>query len=267
MGQVEMAGKNNIALQPIKKSDFARCTVAMLEGEIPGATVYYHTMLAGDKVFYQASPEVLKTFLHMDGVIKIRQKGTDREFNQTASYVADPKEDIELISVTCSHFLEIQWKLEPQDQEFLKENRTTFPLVQIYSECEQYRETFKSEKTISRSIIDHHALPRFCMGSNEAFGPDRVEPHAHPLLDQFFFSFPENDVNLLIDDMVQPYEGNTLIHIPLGSNHGVEILEGGKMHYVWIDFIINPQGVEYLDEVHVKTGVKQSFDENKQITQ
>ena len=133
-------------------------------------------------------------------------------------------------------------------------------MIQIYDDSEQYREDFKSPKTISRSIIGHHALPRFCMGSVESYGPDRVEPHAHPLLDQFFFSFSENDINLLIDDRVQPFGGTTIIYIPLGSTHGVDIPEGKKMHYLWIDFIIDPIGVEYLDKVHNPTGVKVRFE-------
>jgi len=109
-------------------------------------------------------------------------------------------------------------------------------------------------------MIDHHALPGFCMGSNESYGPDLVGKHSHPLLDQFFFSFEDNEVELLIDDMMQPYGGNTLIHIPLGSDHGVSIPEGKKMHYVWIDFMVDAGAVAYLDEVHKKTGVLEEFD-------
>jgi len=105
------------------------------------------------------------------------------------------------------------------------------------------------------------------MGSNESYGPDRVESHSHPPLDQFFFSFPENDVVLLIDDMKQPYGGNTLLHVPLGSNHGVEIPEGKKMHYMWIDSIVDPKGISYLDEVHKPTGVKEFFNKEHRISE
>ena len=63
----------------------------------------------------------------------------------------------------------------------------------------------------------------------------QVGQHAHPLLDQFFFSFPENDMNLLIDCHICPMKGDTLLHIPLGSNHGVIAQGDQKMHYLWID--------------------------------
>lgn len=69
----------------------------------------------------------------------------------------------------------------------------------------------------------------------------------------------------MIDDKIQPYGSNTLLHIPLGSNHGVIIPEGKKMHYVWIDFMVADGAVEYLDEVHKKTGVIEHFDENGEI--
>ena len=72
-------------------------------------------------------------------------------------------------------------------------------------------------------------------GSVEANGDDLVGQHAHPLLDQFFFSFPENDMNLLIDCHICPMKGDTLLHIPLGSNHGVIAQGDQKMHYLWID--------------------------------
>lgn len=267
MGQLEIAGKNGIALFPVQHAaDHLRCELPMLEGEIPGACVYYHTMLDRDTAAYAKDPGVLKTVFLLDGVLEIKNTKGMHKLSGRAVYVGDPDQMMEVTSLGCSHFLEIRWALTSEAQVYLRNGGTALPFVQQYDDCEQYRETFKSQKTISRSIIDHHILPGFCMGSNEAYGPDRVEPHAHPLLDQFFFSFSDNDVNLLIDDMVQPLESNTLIHIPLGSNHGVEIPEGKKMHYLWIDFMTDPKGLDYLDEVHIKTGVKERFDGENQIT-
>jgi len=187
-------------------------------------------------------------------------------FGERASFVADPNKALEISCSENAHFLEIQWQLNADDQAGLSKHKTIFPLMQIYSECEQYRETYKSQKTISRSIIGHHELPRFCMGTNESYGPDRVGIHEHPLIDQFFYSFSENDVILLIDGKRQPYKGNTLIHFPRVSKHGMEIPEGKKMHYLWMDFIMDPKGVDFLDEVHKMTGVKQSFSQDHRIS-
>lgn len=271
MGQLEIAVKNGIALFPVQHAaDHMRCELPMLLGEIPGACVYYHTILDRDTLTYEAEPKTLKTLFLLDGVVEVKNSNTIHKLNEKAVYVADPHQKLSITGIHtesgCSHYLEIRWDLKSQVLEYLDTGKTKLPFVQQYNECEQYRETFKSKKTISRAVIDHHLIPGFCMGSNEAYGPDRVEPHAHPLLDQFFFSFSDNEVNLLIDDKVQPLEGNTLIHIPLGSNHGVEIPDGKKMHYLWIDFMTDLKGLEYLDEVHIKTGVKEQFGEGNQIT-
>ena len=267
MGQLEIARKNGIALFPVlHAADHMRCELPMLLGEIPGASVYYHTILERDTLAYEAESNTLRTIFLLDGVLEIKNCTGMHKLREKAVYTSDPDQKFTITGTCCSHYLEILWTLTDTDRKQLDEKRAQLPYVQQYDECEQYRETFKSQKTISRSIIDHHLLPGFCMGSNEAYGPDRVKPHAHPLLDQFFFSFPDNDVNLLIDDKIQPLEGNTLIHIPLGSDHGVEIPEGKKMHYLWIDFMTDRKGLDYLDEVHIKTGVKERFDEDNRIT-
>src|SRR3546814_3765715 len=124
------------------------------------------------------------------------------------------------------------------------------PSVQDYAASPQYRDYFKSEKTISRTLVGPHVLPRFCMGSVESIGPDRIEPHAHPMLDQLFFSFAENDITLLIDGQRHALGGSTLLHIPLGSDHGVDVSPGKRMHYLWLDFFQRHQDMDYIAEVH-----------------
>jgi hypothetical protein len=102
-------------------------------------------------------------------------------------------------------------------------------------------------------------IPRFAMGSVETYGDDLIGQHTHPLLDQFFFSFPENDMDLLIDDFSLNMKGDTLLHIPLGSNHGVRVAGKQCAHYLWIDFLLYPEGLTYLDETHIATGTHRSF--------
>ena len=256
MNQVEKAKENGFLLTPVKNAN-SKSSTPLLAGTIKGATVYSHTMPEGDVNSYSAAPSILKTFFLFKGAIRITNRGNNNKLGERTCYTANPEGDIKISSDAYSHFMEIQWNLTEDDRQFLANQKTCFPLIRIYDDCEQYREDFKSPKTISRSIIGQHALPRFCMGSVESNGPDKMQPHAHPYVDQFFYSFPENDINLLIDDKVQPFEGNTIFYIPLGSNHGVDVPEGKKMHYIWIDFIIDPRGIEYLDEVHIPTGVKE----------
>ena len=147
-----------------------------------------------------------------------------------------------------AHLLEIRWKLT--EKEIQEMESAALPFTQTYEQAQKYRDPFKSEKTISRAIVPHRVLPRFAMGSVETYGTDLIGQHAHPLLDQFFYSFSENDCILLIDSLQHPMKGDTILHIPLGSNHGVFVGETQCAHYLWIDFIPDESGLNYLDEVH-----------------
>ncbi len=258
---------NRIASQSIQEYKGVSCSVPLLQGEIQGAEVYYHTMLAGDRFYIRRDPGWMKTLVLIDGSITVDAGGAFSSLTGRGSYVADPDWDLEVRTDGVSHVLEVRRQLGEERTAMIRSRGTSFPLIQDYYECSQYREDFKTRRSISRSMIDHHVLPDYCMGSNESYGPDRVEKHAHPLLDQFFFSFEDNDIELMIDDMIHPLGPDTLLHIPLGSDHGVIIPEGKKMHYIWIDFMVDPGAVAYLDEVHKKTGVTERFDESHQITE
>lgn len=267
MTQEAAAAANGIALRRVDEYRNISCSVPLLMGKIRGAEVYYHTLLPGDRFYVRRDPEWLKTLVLIDGEVLVKMEDEETGFKGRASLVADPEKALEVQSRELSHVLEVRRELGEARSEAIRKSGASFPMVQDYYACDQYREDFKSRKSISRSMIDHHLLPDYCMGSNESYGPDRVEKHAHPLLDQFFFSFEDNEVDLMIDDMIQPFEPNTLLHIPLGSDHGVMIPEGKKMHYIWIDFMVDPGAVAYLDEVHKKTGVLERYDENHRITE
>ena len=56
--------------------------------------------------------------------------------------------------------------------------------------------------------------------------------------------------------MIQPgsngYFGEKiLLHIPFGSDHGVEVEEGKSIHYIWMDFFKDPKGVAYIENTHI----------------
>ena len=42
-----------------------------------------------------------------------------------------------------------------------------------------------------------------------------------------------------------------LLHIPLGSNHGVEVHEGKTLRYIWIDLFKHQKGMEWIAQEHV----------------
>ena len=257
--QIQKATEDNIAVASVEESCLVHGATPLLSGEIDGAAVVYHAMWDGDIEVIAAVPEKLKTFFLLSGSVIFSANNLQYPYSERMCYVADPRLELSITSHGKSNLLEISWALNTQDREYIAQRAVAFPLLQLYNDCDHYTEEFKSENTISRSIIGHRLLPRFCMGSNECLGPDKVGYHEHPLIDQFFFSFPENDVDLLIDDRKQSFKGSTLIHIPLGSSHGVEISEGKKMHYIWIDFMIDWKGMDCLDEMHIPVDGKRSI--------
>lgn len=253
---------SDIKMETLNINLSERTETLMLPGEIPGASVRHHTLPAGETLHLAGQTEFIRIFFLCDGAMTFSSDGKSFSYRERAVFAARPQSDITLSSDAPSSFLEIRWEMNESDLAELAAGTAEFPLSEAYAEAAQYRDFFKSETTISRAIIRQSIIPRFAMGSVEANGDDLVGQHAHPLLDQFFFSFPENDMDLLIDCRICPMKGNTLLHIPLGSNHGVIARGSQKMHYLWIDCTPQEQkdeAVAYLNEVHKPTGIKQTL--------
>lgn len=236
----------------------------MLPHEIAGAAVVDHTLPAGTVLQFAGQQDFIRIFFLCDGSVTFSAEGKEFAYAEKAMFVAKPESDVKITAEGSSNLLEIRWDMNEQDLEDLRRSPESFPLSRAYADAPQYRDFFKSETTISRAILKQTVIPRFAMGSVEAKADDLVGQHAHPLLDQFFFSFPENDMDLLIDCRICPMKGNTLLHIPLGSNHGVIARGNQRMHYLWIDCTpqdLKDEAVAYLNDVHKETGVKQTLDQ------
>lgn len=115
-----------------------------------------------------------------------------------------------------------------------------------FSECEAYTEKIKSPNTISRTVLPEKIMPRLALGTVEAPGPDRVGAHEHPMLDQLFLGLAGNEVTVHADGQSALFKEFELLHIPIGSSHGVTVEEGKKMYYMWMDFFITKEGQEWL---------------------
>lgn len=234
----------------------------MLEHEIPGSAVYHHRMREGDCVKLMAGESYVRVLFLCSGSVEFHVNGAVWSYDEKAFIALKPDQNIEIKVLKKASLLEIRWEMNSSDKKEMEEGETVYPVAGRYLDALQYRDPFKSEKTISRAILPQRTIPRFAMGSVETYGDDLIGQHAHPLLDQFFFGFPENNVDLLIDDLVYPMGGNSLLHIPLGSNHGVSVKGDQTAHYIWIDFIEDPEKAnQYLDEVHKPTNTMRSFQE------
>lgn len=249
----------NIASAELQISNSIRKVTPMLIGEIPGASVYHHVLLKNDRVQFLPDELSIRILFLCQGEITIAAGGREYKYNEKAVFIPGLHQRTDITAADTAYILEIQWVLIPQEREALIASGATFPFTERYIDAVQYRDPFKSEKTISRAIVPQRILPRFAMGSVETYGEDLIGQHAHPLLDQFFFSFAENDMDLLLDDISYPMKGNTLLHIPFSSNHGVRVTGNQCAHYIWIDFIFNEEGLDFLDKTHKRTGEKKSF--------
>jgi hypothetical protein len=84
------------------------------------------------------------------------------------------------------------------------------------------------------------------LGTVETTGPDAVAAHRHPMLEQLFLGLQDNDITVTADTASARLGAFDILHIPLGSNHGAQVVEGKKLHYVWMDFFMTKEGQEWL---------------------
>lgn len=255
--------RSNIKMETLTPYEGRRTDRVLLGGEIPGAEVHHYYLPSGDTMQLDGQSEFIRIFFLCSGSVCFVSGEACSEFDCRAYFVAKPQSAVCVSAVTDSSLLEIRWTLYAEDLLELENSTAEFPLKGAYEDAMQYRDFFKSETTISRAILPQKTIPRFAMGSVEMKGDDLVGQHAHPLLDQFFFSFPETDMDLLIDCHICPMKGDTLLHIPLGSNHGVITRGSQRAHYLWIDCTppdLKAAAVEYLDEVHKPTGKKETLE-------
>ena len=116
-----------------------------------------------------------------------------------------------------------------------------------FQDCEPYTEKIKSPNTISRTVLPGDIIPRIALGTVESIGPDKVGEHSHPMLEQLFLGLEDNDITVHADDAMCKMGEFSLLHIPLGSTHWVEVADACKMNYMWMDFFLTKEGEEWLD--------------------
>lgn len=252
-----------LKIYPLSADRTKTASASICENYIKGATPYNHTVCRGDSLILEPCG-AYRIFVLMDGEVTFVTDNREYQWKERVTFVPTPNASLEIHAGTDAQLLEICWEIHPGDDALLEEYKTVFPYQMSYALSKQYRDRNKSDKTISRVMLEQRIIPRFAMGSVESYGPDFVKSHDHPMLDQFFVSFPENDMFLLVD--YEPYrmQGNEICHIPLGANHGVDVTEKKHMHYMWIDFLIDDSSMARLDTSHIDTGVMRDFtDEDK----
>ena len=155
---------------------------------------------------------------------------------------------IEVAQGEVLHALRVRRDLNADDMADLKKypQNNAAPLVKKFSECTPYGEAIKSAKTVSRTLLPENFVPRMAMGTVETTAPDKVGAHRHPMLEQLFLGLKDNDITVAADSSRANLTAFSILHIPLGSNHGAEVTDGKKLHYVWMDFFMSKEGQEWL---------------------
>ncbi len=224
----------------------------ILPGEIKTVETFY--LKITEKGFkHKKKKNSRSIFLLFKGAGIITEgNSTYHNSEEIAVFVPSDTEDVSIYAVKgILEVLEIELMLSDDDLFFLSENRKNLPYFNTYSKCRQYKESIKSKKTINRMILPENIVPRFCMGSVETSGPDKIKEHNHPMLEQLFFGLQNNNCIVRADNQETLFKEYELLHIPLGSVHGVEVREGKFLHYIWIDYFKSQEEMKYISENHI----------------
>ena len=171
-----------------------------------------------------------------------------------ALFIPHPSHPLHILPSHSTLALELHWTLSPPphstDLADLPPSLPLLPYHRPYSSSPTYREAIKSPRTTSRTLLPPHLIPRMAMGSVHTTGPDRVAPHAHPMLEQLFVGLPGTRCVVRCDGVEAEMREGQVLHIPLGSEHGVSVNEGDILHYVWLDFFLTKEGAQWIADMH-----------------
>jgi mannose-6-phosphate isomerase-like protein (cupin superfamily) len=223
----------------------------VLAGEVPGIRASLISLGPGGRHGEGRSHAEDKVYLVLEGRGAVVADGVQRPVERQTIVRLPVGSDTELAAAPSStmDILVIRHALSEEDRVDLAAHPESQarPYVRKFSECPTYGEAIKSAKTTSRTLLPKDIVPRMSIGTVETEGPDRVAPHAHPMLEQFFLGLDGNDIVVHADGEQTALGPNVVLHIPLGSSHGAEVAEGRKLHYVWMDFFRDREGLRWLE--------------------
>jgi quercetin dioxygenase-like cupin family protein len=221
-------------------------------GEVPGIATTSISLAPGIAYREPGSRSEDRVYLVLAGAGEIIAGGAEYRVGRETIAHFPPGWDVEIKAGGPGGMgiLVVRQTLTGQDRQELLAydavSRTAY--LKAFDECAPYGEAIKSARTVSRTLLPGGIVPRMAIGTVEAAGPDRVAPHRHPMLEQYFLGLEHNAITVIADDVRTPLGAYELLHIPLGSNHGAEVAEGCRLRYVWIDFFHDRAGQEWLKQ-------------------
>jgi len=244
---------NSISCEITGAGNFNRgiARILILPGEIVGIKTFYAELHGEMANKYIPEENEQRVLLFTGGTGSILHDGANFVIDELSLFVPDLHREFIISSGKEDlSYLEIIIHMGPDDLRWLGEREDKFPFFVPYSECRQYVDDIKSGKTVSRIILSEDIVPRVCIGSVKTSGPDEVEAHTHPMLEQLFFGLAGNDVVVKADSAEARFLEKDLLHIPLGSSHGVKVTSGKELHYVWIDIFHSLEDIDYIKDHH-----------------
>ena len=228
-------------------------TEELLKGEVADTTIVHTAYIGPIEKTLKLREGAVDMFLFVSGTGTIHAHTVSRGLSPES--IAIPMNNTRHVRFTIPegealHFVQFTKILSPQDIEdlkhFPKENKNDLFYTR-FADCEPYTEKIKSPNTVSRTVLPADIVPRVALGTVEAKGPDEVGAHRHPMLDQLFLGLSDNDITVHADGASAPLKEYSLLHIPIGSSHWVNVEEHKKMHYLWMDFFLTKAGEEWLN--------------------
>ena len=208
----------NLSMQlPSNKNEYS---FSVLDNEIGGIKVT-QLSVTGDAIKKETQDDDYR-----DIYLFVRGNGTVTVNKETFDVVPETvlvQNAIKNISIRPAksdtlHFLKIVSRLKQQDkldlETFPKEN-TQKVYFRRFTDCQAYTEPIKSPNTISRTIFPNKFIPRIAMGTVQANGPDKVDPHEHAMLEQLFFGLAGNDIVVFADNAKANLPAYSVLHTPL----------------------------------------------------
>ena len=226
----------------------------ILPGEVEGVRSELVSIRGRYRGTFGAPQSGYVVLLGLEGAATLAARGESFELVRE-SIVRIPFEeafDLDVPSGAEVHFLRITKSMDDGDLAEIARDRSqhSYLYAKRFGDCPAYREDIKSAKTENRMLLGEGLVPRFCAGSVRTSGPDSVEPHTHAMLDQLFLGLEGCRCTCRADSSDTVLTENSLLHIPLGSDHSVSVTEGDTLYYVWLDFFLSLSGQSYMAQQH-----------------
>lgn len=113
------------------------------------------------------------------------------------------------------------------------------PYVRPFSACEPYSQEEPGEAKFYH-VIKTEEFPGLSSGLVHLQGPIHKTPATHETWDQAYIILAGNGI-VHLGDTHHPVSGETVVVIPRGTHHSVEVKSGDFLRYVYINQYLIPE--------------------------